>query len=144
LGGLGLNGKCFATTHYILIHHLSARESSMRMRNLKVLVKVVGIDEKKMKLELSDDSFCDYEDVAALQLDDNWFLFAKEMSLRCSWMIIGFCLLKRCRCAAAFGALPSSLSASALSASASTPPPLAPLPLAPLRAPLSSLSSKHN
>jgi hypothetical protein len=85
LGGLGLNGKCFATTHYILIHHLSARESSMRMRKLKVLVKVVGIDEKKMKLELSDDSFCDYEDVAALQLDDNWFLFAKEMSLRCSF-----------------------------------------------------------
>ena len=87
LGEIHLNASslCLTSTHYMLNRHLSASESTVRLKQLKVLVKVVGINEKIINLELSDDSFRDYEDVAALQLDDNWFLFANEMSLRCSF-----------------------------------------------------------
>lgn len=46
----------------MLNRHLSASESTVRLKQLKVLVKVVGIDEKIINLALSDDSFRNFED----------------------------------------------------------------------------------
>ncbi|HET9571023.1 MAG TPA: PIN domain-containing protein [Bacteroidales bacterium] len=52
----------FATTNYILLQSKKSDEAKQILRKLKLIVKVLSLDEKIVELALNDSDFKDFED----------------------------------------------------------------------------------
>lgn len=59
---LSVSALTFANTNYILLQSKKSEESKQILRKLKLLVKVLSLDEKVVELSLNDNEFKDYED----------------------------------------------------------------------------------
>jgi len=59
---LCVSSLTFANTNYILSKERKPEEARLILRKLKLLVKVIGLDEKIIDLSLNDIDFKDYED----------------------------------------------------------------------------------
>lgn len=59
---LSVSALTFANTNYILLQSRKSEESKQILRKLKLLVKVLSLDEKVVELSLNDNEFKDYED----------------------------------------------------------------------------------
>ncbi|HAQ19434.1 MAG TPA: PIN domain nuclease [Prolixibacteraceae bacterium] len=59
---LCVSALTFANTNYILSKERKPVEARLILRKLKLLVKVIGLDEKIIDLSLNDIDFKDYED----------------------------------------------------------------------------------
>ena len=58
---LHISSLTFANTHYLLVKELNADEARKVLIKLKLLVKILPLDEKILELALSSD-FIDFED----------------------------------------------------------------------------------
>lgn len=71
---LCVSALTFANTHYILLKEKKPEEAKLILRKLKLLVKVVSLDDKIIGLSLNDNDFKDYEDAlqyySALENED--------------------------------------------------------------------------
>ena len=72
---LCVSALTFANTNYILLKERKPEEAKLILRKLKLLVKVVSLDDKIIGLSLNDNDFKDYEDAlqyySALENEDN-------------------------------------------------------------------------
>ena len=59
---LCVSALTFANTNYILLKEKKPEEAKLILRKLKLLVKVIGLDDKIIGLSLNDTDFKDYED----------------------------------------------------------------------------------
>jgi predicted nucleic acid-binding protein len=59
---LSVSALTFANTNYILLKERKPEEAKLILRKLKLLVKVVSLDDKIIGLSLNDSDFKDYED----------------------------------------------------------------------------------
>jgi predicted nucleic acid-binding protein len=59
---LNVSALTFANTNYILLQSKKPEESKLILRKLKLIVKVLSLDEKIVGLSLNDNNFKDYED----------------------------------------------------------------------------------
>jgi predicted nucleic acid-binding protein len=59
---LSVSALTFANANYILLKSKSPGEAKLILRKLKLIVKVVSLDEKIVGLSLNDNDFKDYED----------------------------------------------------------------------------------
>jgi predicted nucleic acid-binding protein len=59
---LCVSALTFANTNYILLKELKPEEARLILRKLKLLVKVISLDDKIIGLSLNDSDFKDYED----------------------------------------------------------------------------------
>jgi predicted nucleic acid-binding protein len=59
---LCVSALTFANTNYILLQERKPEEAKLILRKLKLLVKVVSLDDKVIGLSLNDSDFKDYED----------------------------------------------------------------------------------
>lgn len=59
---LCVSALTFANTNYILLKGRKPEEAKLILRKLKLLVKVIGLDDKIIGLSLNDSDFKDYED----------------------------------------------------------------------------------
>jgi predicted nucleic acid-binding protein len=59
---LSVSSLTFANTNYILLKERKPEEARLILRKLKLLVKVIGLDDKIIGLSLNDSDFKDYED----------------------------------------------------------------------------------
>jgi predicted nucleic acid-binding protein len=60
--GLSVSALTFANTNYILLQSKKQEESKLILRKLKLIVKVLSLDEKIIGLSLNDNDFKNYED----------------------------------------------------------------------------------
>ncbi|MBW8325667.1 MAG: PIN domain-containing protein [Prolixibacteraceae bacterium] len=72
---LSVSALTFANTNYILLKERKPEEAKLILRKLKLLVKVVSLDDKIIGLSLNDSDFKDYEDAiqyyTALENEDD-------------------------------------------------------------------------
>jgi predicted nucleic acid-binding protein len=59
---LCVSALTFANTNYILLKEMKLDEAKLILRKLKLLVKVISLDDKIIGLSLNDSDFKDYED----------------------------------------------------------------------------------
>jgi predicted nucleic acid-binding protein len=59
---LCVSALTFANTNYILLREKKPEEAKLILRKLKLLVKVISLDDKIIGLSLNDSDFKDYED----------------------------------------------------------------------------------
>jgi predicted nucleic acid-binding protein len=59
---LCVSALTFANTNYILLRERKPEEARLILRKLKLLVKVISLDDKIIGLSLNDSDFKDYED----------------------------------------------------------------------------------
>ncbi len=59
---LSVSALTFANTNYILLREKKPEEARLILRKLKLLVKVIGLNDKIIGLSLNDLDFKDYED----------------------------------------------------------------------------------
>jgi predicted nucleic acid-binding protein len=59
---LCVSALTFANTNYILLKERKPEEAKLILRRLKLLVKVISLDDKIIGLSLNDSDFKDYED----------------------------------------------------------------------------------
>jgi predicted nucleic acid-binding protein len=59
---LFVSALTFANTNYILLHEMKAGEAKLILRKLKLIVRVLNLNEKIVELSLNDDDFKDFED----------------------------------------------------------------------------------
>lgn len=59
---LSVSALSFATTNYILLQSKKSDEAKQILRKLKLIVKVLGLDDKVVELALNDSDFKDFED----------------------------------------------------------------------------------
>ena len=59
---LSVSALTFANTNYILLKEMRLDEAKLILRKLKLLVKVISLDDKIIGLSLNDSDFRDYED----------------------------------------------------------------------------------
>lgn len=59
---LSVSALTFANTSYILLRERKPEEAKLILRKLKLLVKVISLDDKIIALSLNDSDFKDYED----------------------------------------------------------------------------------
>lgn len=59
---LCVSALTFANTNYILLKKRKPEEAKLILRKLKLLVKVISLDDKIIGLSLNDSDFDDYED----------------------------------------------------------------------------------
>jgi len=59
---LSVSALTFANTNYILLQSKKPEEAKLILRKLKLIVKVLSLDEKIVGLSLNDNDFKDYED----------------------------------------------------------------------------------
>jgi predicted nucleic acid-binding protein len=59
---LSVSALTFANTNYILLRERKPEEARLILRKLKLLVKVISLDDKIIGLSLNDIDFKDYED----------------------------------------------------------------------------------
>jgi len=59
---LSVSALTFANTNYILLQTKKSSEAKHILRSLKLIVKVLSLDEKIVELALNDEDFTDYED----------------------------------------------------------------------------------
>ena len=68
----------FANTNYILLKEMKLEEAKLILRKLKLLVKVISLDDKIIGLSLNDSDFKDYKDAlqyySALEDGDNMII----------------------------------------------------------------------
>lgn len=51
-----------ATTHYIISQRLKQEDVKSALRNLKLLLNIISLDDKILELALNDNTFSDFED----------------------------------------------------------------------------------
>lgn len=75
---LCVSALTFANTNYILLKEMKLDEAKLILRKLKLLVKVISLDDKIIGLSLSDSDFNDFEDAlqyySALENGDNMII----------------------------------------------------------------------
>jgi predicted nucleic acid-binding protein len=59
---LSVSSLTIANTAYILLRELNALESKQIIRKLRIIVRVIPVDEKVVDMALNDNSFTDFED----------------------------------------------------------------------------------
>jgi predicted nucleic acid-binding protein len=59
---LCVSALTFANTNYILLKEMKLDEAKLILRKLKLLVKVISLDDKIIGISLNDSDFKDYED----------------------------------------------------------------------------------
>jgi len=59
---VSVSALTFANTNYILLQSKKPEEAKLILRKLKLIVQVLGVDEKIVGLSLNDNDFKDYED----------------------------------------------------------------------------------
>jgi predicted nucleic acid-binding protein len=59
---ISVSALSFATTNYILLQSKKSEEAKQILRKLKLIVKVLSLDEKIVELALNDSDFKDFED----------------------------------------------------------------------------------
>jgi predicted nucleic acid-binding protein len=59
---LSVSSLTIANTAYILLRELNALESKQIIRKLRIIVRVLPVDEKVVDMALNDNSFTDFED----------------------------------------------------------------------------------
>ena len=59
---LSVSALTFANTNYILLREKKPDEAKLILRKLKLIVKVISLDDKIIGLSLNDSDFKDYED----------------------------------------------------------------------------------
>ena len=59
---LCVSALTFANTNYILLRERKPEDTKFILRKLKLLVKVISLDDKIIGLSLNDSDFKDYED----------------------------------------------------------------------------------
>jgi len=59
---LSISPLTFTNTNYVLSNQKSAKEAREILRKFKVLVEILGLDDKIIELALSDQKFSDFED----------------------------------------------------------------------------------
>ena len=59
---LCVSALTFANTNYILLREKKPEEAKLILRKLKLIVKVISLDDKIIGLSLNDSDFKDYED----------------------------------------------------------------------------------
>lgn len=59
---LSVSALTFANTNYILLQSKKPEEAKLILRKLKLIVKVLSLNEKIVELSLNDNNFRDYED----------------------------------------------------------------------------------
>ncbi len=59
---LSVSALTFANTNYILLQSKKPEEAKLILRKLKLIVRVLCLDEKIVGLSLNDNDFKDYED----------------------------------------------------------------------------------
>lgn len=59
---LCVSALTFANTNYILLRERKPEEAKLILRKLKLIVKVISLDDKIIGLSLNDSDFRDYED----------------------------------------------------------------------------------
>lgn len=59
---LCVSALTFANTNYILLKERKPEEAKLILRKLKLLVRVISLDDKTIGLSLNDSDFKDYED----------------------------------------------------------------------------------
>lgn len=59
---LSVSALSFANINYILLHSLKPEEAKLILRKLKLIVRVLSLDEKIVGLSLNDNDFTNYED----------------------------------------------------------------------------------
>ncbi len=59
---LSVSALTFANTNYILLRERKPEEAKLILRKLKLIVKVISLDDKIIGLSLNDSDFKNYED----------------------------------------------------------------------------------
>lgn len=59
---LSVSSLTIANTAYILLRELNALESKQIIRKLRIIVRVLPVDEKVVDMALNDNSFTEFED----------------------------------------------------------------------------------
>lgn len=59
---LSVSSLTFANTSYTLLKQLNANKTKETLRKLKLIVKVLSLDDKIIELALNDQQFSDFED----------------------------------------------------------------------------------
>lgn len=59
---ISLSSLTIANTSYVLIKHLGDKKSKTILRKLRLIVKILSLDDKIIGLALNDESFTDFED----------------------------------------------------------------------------------
>lgn len=59
---LSVSALSFATTNYILLQSKKSEEAKQILRKLKLIVKILSLDDKIVELALNDGDFKDFED----------------------------------------------------------------------------------
>lgn len=57
-----VSASLFATTNYILLQSKKSDEAKQILRKLKLIVRVLSLDDKIVELALNDNDFKDFED----------------------------------------------------------------------------------
>lgn len=75
---LCVSALTFANTNYILLKEMKLDEAKLILRKLKLLVKVISLDDKIIGLSLNDSDFKDFENAlqyySALENGDNMII----------------------------------------------------------------------
>ena len=59
---LSISSLTIANTSYILLHQMDTYKSKSILKKLKLLVRILPLDDKIVELALNDESFSDFED----------------------------------------------------------------------------------
>jgi len=59
---LSVSSLTFANTSYTLLRQMDAKKAKMILRNLRLILRILPLDDKIIGLALNDETFSDFED----------------------------------------------------------------------------------